>query len=205
MYAIRFALKADPGYEFAEHPTITVDADAVGNAAAPGDPLILTAKSDYISVLYRFPLTYIAQRKTPIYADPDTASAELGVLFRGEVIMSPTYPLEAWCRVQFNGDEAWVERDALQLTYDEAKAGLQYCSVTAGAVNIRAEMNESSYRLGGMTQGRLIQTTALCKDSDGTEWYTIDYNGKLGFVMRKYLKETKSVNLCANTPPSQIS
>ena len=188
LYAIHFNVKPKPGYEISSSTKLNID---FYSCEFEG----FKEQNDGSCTFYCiFPRPYIATRgNVTVYSSPSLSPAsswELGQLDFGQVVESAATPDHFFCKINYDGQEGYVVREELALTYSKDKAQAAYCTVKAGSLNVRGEMGGS--RIGGLTAGDQVLTTAVCTDDSSQEWYTIDYNGKLGFVMKKdtYLEET---------------
>ena len=58
-------------------------------------------------------------------------------------------------------------------------------------------------KLGYLKSGKTFTVKGKAQDSSGVWWYTLDYNGKTGYVSSKYVK-TKTSSGTTETPTSSV-
>ncbi len=87
----------------------------------------------------------------------------------------------------FEGTNAWVNKNYLALTYTKETAipPMKY-KVTVGALNVREMPGEFYNRIGGLTYDKEILVTGRLTAGDGKEWLVLDYDGQLGFIRASY-------------------
>ena len=102
-----------------------------------------------------------------------------------------------------NGQAATVEVDERGFLVAELPMALLSAStdlyvVTAGSLNVRTGASVNSLRLGGLKYGDVIKAKA-----EAGGWVLIDYDGKEGWVNRKYLALTYSEETAI--PPENVT
>ena len=187
LYALRCVIDPEPGYEFSKNPVIKVNCEEFGVTD------VQTFSDGHISFKCIFPRPYIvSEGSVNVYSEPSMKSSTsqiIGTLKFGEIVESPAYPSEIWCPIRYDGQDGYVPRNQLALTYRSELASYAYVvNDSAGALNVRDDMGGS--RIGGLTLGDTVMTTSYLMGAGGEWWYTFDYEGKLGFVMAKYLTKT---------------
>ena len=68
----------------------------------------------------------------------------------------------------------------------DAKATSSFTVYTSAGVNVRSKPSATSSKIGSLAKGSSVRATAL---SNG--WYTIVYNGKIGYISAQYASKTK--------------
>lgn len=194
-YNFRTFLKTTEGYRFADHVDITVNGEVSASATIKQE----NDRSIELILKDITPTPLTPTDSGTVYVVTDKASAQyygfrsenvqpFGSLTFGVVVKS-NKESGNWIGFMDGSQQGWIKRSHLGLAYDEETARAVYCTVTAGAVNIHADMSKTSSRLGGLTAGDRILTTGKRTDAEGNEWYYMPQGSQLGYVMGKYLKE----------------
>ena len=128
-------------------------------------------------------------------------SDRIGGLKYGDLVQAVAMSGD-WVMFTYKGQDAWVNRNYLALTYSEETAiSPQKYVVTAGALNVRSSFfvpgeGEPDNRIGSYTSGKEILVTGKVTNSIGEHWVVVDYPGdsgrQLGFVMAKYVIGTEA-------------
>lgn len=70
---------------------------------------------------------------------------------------------------------------------------ISYLKITGGNVNIRSKGTTSASILGSIPEGTIVSCLGLAsKDSGGSRWYKIKYNGTTGWVSAQYAKKSSA-------------
>lgn len=95
----------------------------------------------------------------------------------------------AYDQVSNNTDDLVLESSNLSRAVSKLdKAGVVTGVASNDYLNVRSSSKTSSSAIGKLSNGKSIVITG--KDND---WYTIDYNGKTGYVYEKYVKITGDI------------
>lgn len=87
-----------------------------------------------------------------------------------------------WYEVSYQGKTGYVYKT--YVTESEASSS-KTVYITASSLNVRAKPSTSAQAIGSLKKGDAVQATAL---SNG--WYTIQFNGKTGYISAQYASET---------------
>ena len=120
-------------------------------------------------------------------SDSETAD-KLGKLQRGTVIDVIEIRVNGWSKINYQGKEAYVKSDYLEVIAppEEAGVGENVANGTVVAkttVNVRSEANTTSTRIGQVVEGTSIEWIA---DVDGG-FSKVIYQGKVGYIKSEYL------------------
>ncbi|MDO4174257.1 MAG: SH3 domain-containing protein [Eubacteriales bacterium] len=85
-----------------------------------------------------------------------------------------------WIKVKYKGKTGYVYKKYLK----DAEATTVY--VTASSLNVREKPNTSAKTIGTLKKNTAVEV----KSSQG-DWYQITYNGKTGYISKKYTTTTK--------------
>ncbi len=112
----------------------------------------------------------------------DSGEADkLGKLAVGEVVTRLEQKLNGWSKIIYEGKEAYVKSDYLELVSEKAE-GEAIGKVTAKTnVNVRNSASTSGDKLG---MAQADSRFDLLEDQG--EWYKINYNGQVGFVKAEF-------------------
>jgi len=112
----------------------------------------------------------------------DSSEADkLGKLAAGEVVTRLEQKLNGWSKIIYEGKEAFVKSDYLELVSEKADGEAIGKVVAKTNVNVRNSASTSSDKLG-MAQADSVFDLL----EDQGEWYKINYNGQVGFVKTEY-------------------
>jgi len=120
-------------------------------------------------------------------SDSETAD-KLGSIARGTTIDVIEIRVNGWTKILYNGKEAYLKTDYLQVIEEPEEAGtgenVSNGTVTANTtVNVRAEASTSATRIGQVAKGEKLDWIA---DVDNG-WSKIIYEGKVGYIKSEYL------------------
>ena len=106
---------------------------------------------------------------------PSTAEARLGTLKRGDTVTVKAL-CDDWLGIDFDGRNAYVF--AAYTDFDKPEF-----TVTASSLNVRKGPGTDTDVIGSLPNGTAVRALA-----EKSGWTKILYNGKIGYVARKYLK-----------------
>lgn len=112
----------------------------------------------------------------------DSLTADLlGKLSLGESIVVYDKQANGWCKIQYEGRDAYIKTDYVY--FEEAVTDAQVIgSITPNTtVNVRAEAEQTSQRIGGAVEG---ESYDLLEELDG--WFKINYEVKVGYISAEY-------------------
>ena len=185
-YAIRIKVKPDAEYygyfdsgatAMVNGQTAEVTVDSTGCLYAMVQMPLLEVSSD---------LFVVTAGSLNVRTGASANSLRLGGLKYGDVVKAKAVAGN-WVLIDFDGQEGWVNRQYLALTYSEETAiPPENVTITAGALNVREAPDQSSYRIGGIKADDVVLVTGVVTDGEGNQWLVIDYKGQLGFIMAKY-------------------
>lgn len=126
---------------------------------------------------------------------PNEDSGRRGGLNYGETVQAEGFSGE-WMKIDFDGEEGWVDSNYLALTYSEETAVDPTEYTLTATIQVRDSVNGT--RIGGLKSGDTVLVTGKLTDDDGVEWYVIDAedpygNHYLGFIKAQFTegKEVK--------------
>lgn len=174
------------------------------------DPSNRFATNECLCTVSLIPMTryYVVSGAVNVRDYPSTAGNRIGGLSSGDVVEALDYQ-NGWILIDYNGENAWVQGDNLYLTYDEETAiSPMWYTVKAGALNVRADADINSERIGGLTAGKKILVTGIRKDSNGEPWLVITYKDQLAYVKAEFLdseEEADQESAASDTPIEHMS
>jgi peptidoglycan/xylan/chitin deacetylase (PgdA/CDA1 family)/uncharacterized protein YgiM (DUF1202 family) len=176
-----------------EGPDLTVD--AASGMTTPTEPVILdlsfvpTYKSIRQSTLRDGQNTYrVINDFLNVREQPNVTAKNLGRLERGDPVEVAEFVNAAWAKVTYNGAPGFVAVRYIGKVVSDDKLAAekkQYEGmwfVDFGFVNVRKDPNSDSEKLGELTGQTFVRPVSV----DG-EWAQIIFEGKQGYVSRKYL------------------
>ena len=122
-------------------------------------------------------------------SDSETAD-KLGKIAKGTTIDVIEVRVNGWTKINYEGSEAYVKTDYLQIEEEPEKAGegdnvANGTVTTTDTVNIRAKADAASTKLGQVTAGTKLEWIA---DVDGG-FSKIIYEGQVGYIATEYLQK----------------
>lgn len=139
-----------------------------------------------------------------IRANATKKGEKLGILFEGQSLKL-IKELDGWAKVEYNGEEAYISKDYLQIvkSYEfptnenipviDSDKEIDYYlnsidSIEATTtVNIRREPNTDCEKLSQLSKGDKLP---LISELDG--WYEVEYNGEPAYVYSEYARVIKN-------------
>lgn len=109
-----------------------------------------------------------------------------------------------WYRLTYNGKTGYVSSVYVKTTSSGTSSSGSSSSVTTitntkGTVNtksdpltVRSGAGTKYSKLGSLAKGKTFDINGQTKDSSGTVWYRLVYNGKTGYVSSQYVKITQT-------------
>ena len=119
----------------------------------------------------------------------DSESADrLGKIQKGTTVDVIEIRVNGWSKLIYEGKEAYVKNDYLQVIEPEDEAGTgenvaNGTVVTKATVNVRSQANTTSTRLGQVAEGTTLE---WIKDVDGG-FSKVIYEGQVGYIKSEYL------------------
>lgn len=115
----------------------------------------------------------------------DSSEADkLGKLQAGEVVTRVEQKLNGWSKIIFEGKEAYVKSDYLELVSQKAEGEAVGKVIAKTNVNVRNSASAEGDKLG---MAQADSKFDLLEDLG--EWYKINYNGQAGFVKSEYFNK----------------
>ncbi|WP_180272602.1 SH3 domain-containing protein [Konateibacter massiliensis] len=108
-------------------------------------------------------------------------SARIGQLYMGDSAKRTAIYSNGWSQIEYNGQTGYVLTEYLTDT-----GALQEVKYLTSTVNIRAEADESSSRVGTAYLGAKVTRTAVLDNG----WSRINSDGVVGYVKSEYLADT---------------
>lgn len=144
-----------------------------------------------------------AKENAKIYSDANIKSDKLGMLIKGESLLFVSQVDDKWSQIIYDGSMGYIQNSQIELNeFEEFPCDediptitennfLDYFdisnTVTATAkVNVRSEATTESEKLDQLSVG---DSLPLLNVYD--EWCEVDYNGRVAYVYREYVKESK--------------
>lgn len=90
--------------------------------------------------------------------------------------------INGWSKVIYEGKEAYIKSDYLEVINTEASSSLGYITAKTN-VNVRSEASQESDKIG---TAQADNTYELIEDQG--EWFKINYNGSIGFVKAEFFE-----------------
>lgn len=90
-----------------------------------------------------------------------------------------------WTKVLYNNTEAYVAKQYVTVVGEVASLGTGTATVNTSDLNFRASASTSSSILSKLPNGTAV---TVLSGSASTEWCTVRYDGKIGYLASKYLK-----------------
>lgn len=109
---------------------------------------------------------------------------KIGKAQKGTELTRTEERINGWSRVIFEGQEAFIKSDYLEVVTtaaDGAEASGMVMATTN--VNVRSQASQESERLGSAQAGSSYKLL-----EDQGDWYKIDYDGKTGFVKAEFFQ-----------------
>ena len=105
-----------------------------------------------------------------------------------------------WYRLTYSGktgyvSSAYVTTKTESGTEEEPKPDTgkkQVGTVFDGPLRVRSGAGTNHDTLGQLSTGKTFDIEGTAKDSSGTVWYKLTYNGRFGYVSSKYVKVTET-------------
>ncbi|MBR4941129.1 MAG: SH3 domain-containing protein [Clostridia bacterium] len=124
---------------------------------------------------------------------PGTTYTIVAVLVKDKTL-TVTAEVNGWYRVDYNGTEAYISKDLVDLTSGSViSSGTIDISgkgtVTGAVVNIRSGPGTGYSVIGQVTAG---QTYTVSGESNG--WYKLNFNGVTAYISANYMKVTADSN-----------
>lgn len=118
-------------------------------------------------------------------SDSETAD-KLGKLDGGTKIEVLEMRANGWSRIEYNGKEAYVKSDYIEVIEVEDASGVEASgTVTAtDTVNVRAKDNETAEKLGVVYEGDSLE---LIEHLD-SGWSKVKYKGRVAYVKSEYVE-----------------
>ena len=118
-------------------------------------------------------------------AKPDNSAAVLCVLPKNAE--AEKLGMEGnWYHLSYKDKDGYVYKKYIKDDETATPAAETKTVYTTGDLYVRAKPDKTSAKLGVLKKGTAVETTGL---KNG--WYTIKYNGKIGYISAKYTTETK--------------
>lgn len=115
----------------------------------------------------------------------DSSEADkLGKLATGEVVTRLEQKLNGWSKIVYEGTEAYVKSDYLELVSEKADGEAIGKVVAKTNVNVRNSASTSGDKLG---MAQADSEFELLEDQG--EWYKINYNGQVGYVKAEFFNK----------------
>jgi len=122
---------------------------------------------------------------------PDKNATIVTKVSKGE-ILEVSAVLEGWYAIVYQSETAYISSDFAELI-----ESTNYGKVIANSLNVRNQPNSESTILGKLAKGETIEIVKKY-----AEWFQINFQGKTGFVARKFVSENEdstSSNTTTNT------
>ncbi len=133
-----------------------------------------------------------------VRSGPGTSYSKLGYLTSGKTFTITGKAQDSsgtwWYRLTYNGKTGYVSSKYVKTTTSSGttetpKSAKGTVSASDG-LNVRKGAGTSYSIIGSLTKGKSVEIVANAKDSSGTTWYKIVYNGSYGYVSSAYVKLT---------------
>ncbi len=169
--------------------------DAVGTAIATGDDAVAIAAADEVMVASSeavaevdetiLATSAIAKVTTTINvrASDSEAADKVGKLEQGTTIEVIEMKVNGWSKFMFEGVEAYVKTDYLQVVAEAATEEANGMVTATTNVNVRAEASADAERLGQVDAGTQIEWI----EDVNEEFAKVIYNGSIGYVALEYV------------------
>ena len=193
-YCVRILFDPQPGYYFDDDSKLTINGEATSLVG-------MNARVQELSGLYA------SSRPTGFYvvtagalnvrSGPWQSATRVAGLSYGDVV-EVVEVQGIWLGLAPDAS-TWVNGNYLALTYSpETAINPTEYTITAGALNVRADISTESERIGGLKAGDKILATGERIGADGKVWLVLDYedvNGshQLGYIMSDYTDAEKFV------------
>ena len=193
-YCVRILFTPEPGYYFDDGSKLTIN----GEATSPVGVDVRVQELSGLMANSR-PLGYyvVTAGALNVRNNPWYSATRISGLSFGDVVEAVEVE-GIWLGLAPDAS-SWVNGNYLALTYSPETAidPTEY-TVTAGALNVRADISTASTRIGGYKEGDKILATGKRTDDEGNVWLVLDYykegeSHQLGYVMAGYTDAKEAV------------
>ena len=143
-----------------------------------------------------FAANVVSTTDVNVRSGPDNSYAVLTVMRKGT--SSEKLGMNGnWVKVKVNGKTGYVYKSFLKEDAASAETPTEKktVSITASSLNIRSGPGTKYDIIGAVKKGKTVTVVGTNGD-----WYKIEYNGKDGYINKKYTKDqTKTVTITANS------
>lgn len=152
----------------------------------------------------------VTTKKDPLIvrSGPGSSYSKIGSLAKGKTFSITGKSTDksgvVWYRLTYNGKTGYVSSVYVKTTSSGTSSSGSSSSVTTitntkGTVNtksdpltVRSGAGTKYSKLGSLAKGKTFDINGQTKDSSGTVWYRLVYNGKTGYVSSQYVKITQT-------------
>lgn len=128
----------------------------------------------------------IASDRLHLRTAPRANATSLGKYYNGVSVEVLSYPSNDWAKVQIGSTVGYMQRK--YLTTAAVSSAIPKLIVNnpnpKDRLNLRSGMSEKSDSLGRYYNGTVVEVLGI-----GTTWYHVRVDGKLGYMLAKYLAE----------------
>ena len=131
----------------------------------------------------------VATDRLHLRTAPKASAESLGKYYNGVTVEVLSYPNNDWAKVRVGSTEGYMQRKFL--TTAAVKSAIPMLTVSnnnpTDRLNLRAGMSETSASLGKYGNGTKVEVLGI-----GPTWYHVRVDGKIGYMMAKYLSPLAS-------------
>lgn len=137
-----------------------------------------------------------------VRSGPGTSYSKLGYLNSGKTFSITGKAQDSsgtwWYRLSYNGKTGYVCSTYVKTTTSSGTTETAQSAVGtvvntgSDPLNVRKGPGTSYGVIGSLAKGKTFNIVANAKDSSGTVWYKLTYNGTYGYVSSKYVKVSSS-------------